>query len=109
MNASLLVNNTAIPLDNFTRDYIANVLRAIAYSLRIDSTDVTICIKPNELHIYTEKGEVGLIKDFAKQLIENTIKGMLSPLKGVFWLKIITITSMESIEGATSAGYQIEV
>ena len=35
-------------------------------------------------------------KDFAKQLVKNTVKGMLSPLKGVFWFREISITSVKS-------------
>ncbi len=64
----------------------------------MDSTNVTICIKDDEIHIYTESGEVDIKKDFTRQLIKNTIKGMLSPLKGVLWLKEISITSTESME-----------
>ncbi len=93
MRTSLLVNNHVVPLNDFTQSYIANVLCAIADSFGMDSKYVTICIEEDGLCIYTESGEVKIIKDFAKQLIENTIKGMLSPLKGVLWLQKITITS----------------
>jgi hypothetical protein len=51
-------------------------------------------VDSEDFHIYTEKGEIDISKkDFARQFIESTIKGMLSPLKGIFWLQKITITA----------------
>ena len=96
MKASLSVNNAEIPLNDFTQNYIANVLCAIAHSLGADSRIVTISIEQKDLHVYTESGEVEITKDFTRQMIENTIKGMLSPLKGVFWLRTITLMGKDS-------------
>ena len=63
----------------------------------MDSTiSIIIHIKDDELHVYTENGEMDIRKDFAKQLVKNTVKGMLSPLKGVFWFREISITSVKS-------------
>jgi hypothetical protein len=51
-------------------------------------------VDSENFHIYTEKGEIDISKkDFARQFIESTVKGMLSPLKGIFWLQKITITA----------------
>jgi len=102
MKASLLVNNNAVPLNDFTQAYIANILCAIAGSLGADSKNVTIRIETDGLHIFTDNQELDIKKDFAKQLVENTIKGMLSPLKGVFWLTNITIMSEGSTISAKS-------
>lgn len=55
-----------------------------------------ILIGRDKLHIYTENGEIPFLKDFSMSLIESTIKGILSPLNGVFWLERITITSRET-------------
>lgn len=96
MKASLSVNNAEIPLNDFTQNYIANVLCAIAQSLGADSRIVTIIIEQKDLHVYTENGEIEIIRDFARQLIENTLKGMLSPLKGVLWLHTITLMGKDS-------------
>jgi len=91
-----MVNNNIVPLNDFTQNYIASVLCAIAHSLGDDSRNVTMRIEPEEIHIYTEKGELDIKKDFAKGLIESTVKGILSPLKGVCWSQNITITSEDS-------------
>ncbi|GAB4413253.1 MAG: hypothetical protein OHK0032_09340 [Thermodesulfovibrionales bacterium] len=91
MKTSLMVNNNIVPLNDFTQNYIAGVLCAIAHTLGDDSKKVTMRIEPEEIHIYTENGELDIKKDFAKGLIESTVKGILSPLKGVFWSQNITI------------------
>jgi hypothetical protein len=95
LRASLLINNTVIPLNDFLQDYIANILFAIAKSLGDTPSDVTISINSDGLRIFTNSGEISFMGDFAKQMIENTIKGMLSPLKGILWLQNIIITAKE--------------
>ena len=91
MKTSLTVNNNIVPLNDFTQNYIASVLCAIAHTFGDDSRTVTMRIEPEEFHIYTENGELDVKKDFAKMPTESTIKGILSPLKGVFWSQNITI------------------
>ncbi|MDI6727666.1 MAG: hypothetical protein QMD44_01905 [Thermodesulfovibrionales bacterium] len=94
MKTSLMVNSYVVPLNDFMQDYIANILCAIANSFGISTNSVTVCVDAEEFHVYTEKGEIDISKkDFARQLIESTVKGMLSPLKGIFWLQKITITT----------------
>lgn len=94
LKTSLMVNNHVIPLNDFMQGYIANILCAIANSFGISPNSVTVCVDSEDFHIYTEKGEIDISKrDFVKQLIESTVKGMLSPLKGIFWLQKITITA----------------
>jgi hypothetical protein len=98
LKASLLVNDNIIPLNDFTQSYIANILSAIVRSLGTESENVTVLIDSDKLHIYTEKGELDIKRDFARQLIGNTIKGMLSPMRGVLWLQNIRITAVNSQE-----------
>lgn len=94
LKTSLLVNNNIVPLNDFTQAYIANILCAIVHSFGIDSDTVTVCVDAEGFHIHTDEGEIDISKkDFARQLIESTVKGMLSPMKGVFWMQNITITS----------------
>lgn len=97
-----MVNNNIVHLNDFTQNYIASVLCAIAQAFGDDSRNVTMRIEPEEIHIYTENGELDIKKDFAKGLIESTVKGILSPLKGVFWSQNITITSEGSKASAGS-------
>jgi len=92
MQTTLLVNDQVIPLNEFTQNYLGNVIRGIVLSLGQDAKDVHLHIDEAGLRIYTETGEVPLVKDFARLLIESTIKGMLSPLKGIFWLGRITVS-----------------
>ncbi|WP_203473641.1 hypothetical protein [Dissulfurispira thermophila] len=94
MKTSLMVNNNIVPLNDFMQDYVANILWAIVKSFDVSCSNVTICADADEFHIYTDKGEIDISKkDFARQLIESTVKGMLSPLKGIFWFQKITITA----------------
>lgn len=94
LKTSLMVNNYVIPLNDFVQGYVANILFAIAKSFGISPNSVTVCVDSEDFHVYTDKGEIDISKkDFARQLIESTVKGMLSPLKGIFWLQKITITS----------------
>lgn len=94
MKTVLLVNDYIVPLNEFIQNYIGNVLRGIVLSLGYDSKDITVHVDHEGLRILTENGEIPIVKDFAKSLIESTIKGVLSPLNGVFWLERITIASM---------------
>lgn len=93
MTTTLHVNDNVMFLNDFTPGYIGNVLYAIVRFLGNDFKNVTVCIESDEIHIYTENGEVNIDRDNVSMLIENTIRGMLSPLKGVLWLQKITITS----------------
>ena len=89
----LCVSDHIVPLNEFTQTYIGNVLRGIVLSLGYDSKDITAHLNDAGLHIYIKNSEIPILKDFARLLIESTIKGVLSPLKGVFWLQEITVTT----------------
>lgn len=92
MQTTLLVNDQVIPLNDFTQIYLGNVIKGIVTALGQDSENIMLYIDESGLKIYTEAGEVPLVKDFAKLLIESTIKGVLSPLKGIFWLGRVYIS-----------------
>lgn len=96
LKANLVVNDYIVPLNDFTQNYIGNVMKGIVRSLGHDSKEVTVDIDKSALHISTEKGDVPIVKDFTKLLVESTIKGILSPLKGIIWLQRITIKCMDS-------------
>lgn len=95
LKTNLIVNDYAIPLNDFTQNYIGNILRGIVLSLGYNSKNVTINIGDSELNISTDNGKLHIIKDFVRLLIESTIKGVLSPLKGVIWSKKIIISCEE--------------
>lgn len=92
LKTSLIVNDNSIPLNAFTQDYIGNILRGIAMSLGHDSCDVIIQIDEGGLRISDEKGAFPALNYFKKLLIESTVKGFLSPLKGIIWFQNITIS-----------------
>ncbi len=98
MQTTLLVNDQVIPLNDFTQKYLGNVIRGIVLALGQDSQDIRIYIDDSGLRLYSEVGELPLLRDFPKIIIESTIKGMLSPLKGIFWFGRISI-SCKKIEG----------
>lgn len=103
LKTDVIVNDTIIPLNEFTQNYIGNVLRSIVESIGHASKDVAVHIDGGDLSIYTEKGELPLLKDFARQLVESTVKGMVSPLRGVFWFQsLIVSTRLGSRETAAS-------
>jgi len=91
----LRVNDQVIFLTPFVQKYIAGVLCGILKSLGEhphcnlktfggELKVLTVCIEPGDLRIYIEDRHVYLKKDFTRQLVEKTIKGMLSALVGVF-------------------------
>ncbi len=91
LKTTLVVNETVIPLNEFVQTYIGNVLRAMVLSLGFEAERVHLFIESGDIKIYADDEPVPLRKDFVKLLLESTIKGVLSPLKGIFWLERITI------------------
>lgn len=94
---SLIVNDYMVPLNSFVQTYIGNIMRAIINSLGEDGIEFGIYIEGEDLKVYTEKGDVPLEMDFAKAIVTATIKGVLSPLKGIFWLQRISINSKKEV------------
>ncbi len=95
LKTTLVVNDTVIPLNHFTEQYIGNILKSISISLGYDAKKVNIYIDSDELRIYADECEVPVRKDFVRLIVESTIKGVLSPLKGVFWFERISICTEE--------------
>jgi hypothetical protein len=82
---SLSVNDVAIKLDFFVRDYIEKVTGGILASLKdtgeIESLELTID-NEGQVAINLNGADVPL-KYFPNELIKSTIAGMVSILKGV--------------------------
>ena len=92
MKVEIINNDNVIFLNAFSQRDVANILMALIKSFGDDSSAITIHINADELSIYTKKGKLSMEKDFAKQLIHSTIKGVLSPFKGLFWQQQMRIT-----------------
>jgi len=90
---NLMVNNNVVPLNRFTQTYIGNILKAMALSLGYNPREVSAYIDGDEVRLYTEEGEIPIVREFAKAMVTSTVKGVLSPLKGVFWLQRIIINA----------------
>ncbi len=93
LRTCLVVNDHVIPLNEFTQLYIRNVLRAITASLGYESKKVHLYIESGDIKLFADDRLVPIRKEFVKLLIESTIKGVLSPLKGIFWLERISIVT----------------
>lgn len=96
LQTTIFVADTVIPLNRFTHVYIGNEVRGMVLALGQDAKDITIHIKGSDIKIITEKGEVTLRTEFANKIVEGSLKGILSPLKGIDWNKQITIKCNET-------------
>ncbi len=92
LQTHVIVNDRVVPLNDFTQKYIENVLKGIISSLGFNGKEYTVFIDCNELMIFVDDKEVPLRKDFSKLLVRSTIKGVLSPLKGIPFFENIKIT-----------------
>lgn len=95
LKTQLLVNDMVIPLNDFTQQYIGNILRGIATSLGCSGKKISMNIDAEGLNLYSEYSDVQIRKDFDRALVESTVKGMLSPLRGVVWVDKVSITTRE--------------
>lgn len=92
MKTELVCNGHSVRLNNFTQRYIAAIAAAIAASLGRETDEVVLIIGENGVSVNCDGKPLKMEKDFAGNLILNTVKGMLSPLKGIFWGGDINIT-----------------
>ncbi len=95
MQTHVIVNERVIPLNDFTQKYVGSVLKGIVSSLGFNGKEYKVFIDCNELAIFIDDKEVPLRKDFSRLLARSTIKGMLSPLKGIPFFENINITITE--------------
>lgn len=95
LKTHLLVNDIVIPLDEFTQQYIGNVLRSIASTFGSSGNVINITFISDELKLYAEGEEILLKNEFHCSIVESTVKGMISSLKGVVWFEKVSITTKE--------------
>jgi hypothetical protein len=93
LKTTLVVNDRVVPLNEFVQDYIGNILRAMVASLGFYANRINLYIESGEIRLYADDQQVPIRKDFVRLLIESTIKGVLSPLRGIFWLERIIIVT----------------
>lgn len=92
LKTHLLVNDMIIPLNDFTQQYIGNVMIGIAASLGANSKKIKCSLNKDDLKIFAGAQEVHVRKEFVHTMVTSTLKGIVSPLKGIGLIENINIT-----------------
>lgn len=92
MNANLTVNDMVIPLNNFTQEYMGNIVRGIVTSLGARGRNIQLLINKEALLIVADCEEVAIRGEFAYYLIKSTVKGMLSSFEDIPLFETISMT-----------------
>ena len=95
LKTQLFAGKNIIPLNKFTERYVRNILRGIISSLGSKGKRINVYVDSDELVILVNDKEVPLRKDFSKLLVKSTIKGMISPLRGIPFFENINIKTTE--------------
>ena len=90
--AGLWVNHQPIEMNAFTEEFLARVALAMVSSLKGGEN-------VQELEIYLQEGEVGVVADgrdlsltpFPKDIISHTLIGLFSSLKGIKRVESFTV------------------
>lgn len=90
-----MVNDIVIPLNDFNQAFLGNVLRGMALSLGNNNNDVGFNIDVNELTLYSDDINMKINDEPTRLMILSTVRGMLSPIKGVVWLEKVTLTTRD--------------
>ncbi len=91
----LVVDDMIIPLNDFTQQYIRNVIYGIVASLGSSGKKIEIFLNKDDLKIFAGDQEVPVNKEFIQKLVASTLKGMVSPLKDIGLIENINITISE--------------
>lgn len=94
VKTQMLAADTIIPLDDFTQLYIGNILKATVTSLGHSGEKIRFKFENQTLEISADSTDVPINSELERNLVESTIKGMLSTLRGITWFgKVIIISS----------------
>jgi hypothetical protein len=96
LKTQLLVNDMVVPLNDFSQLYIGHILRGIASSLGCSGKKISINIDQDGLNLYSEDDNIRIgTEEFPCEIVESTVRGMLSPLRGVVWVEKVMITTKD--------------
>ncbi len=92
MNTNLIVNNTIVPLDELTQNYMGNVLKGIAASLGVNGSEINLLINKETLYISADCEDVIIDEYCMHYLIKCTIKGMISSFEDIPCFETISMS-----------------
>lgn len=92
MNTNLTINDTVIPLNNFTQDCMGNIIRGIVTSLGVNARNIQLLINKESLLIMADCKDVAIKEEFAYYMIKSTVKGMVSSFEDIPWFETISLT-----------------
>ena len=95
MNTLLTINDTAIPLNNFTQEYMGNIVRGIVTSLGVNGSNIQLLINREVLLIMADCEDVTIREEAAHYMIKSTVKEMLSSFKDIPSVETISMTVTE--------------
>ncbi len=88
----LMVNDHVIPLNDFVQHYMGTVLFSVVSVLGSKCNEIAVVMNGiRDIEIYADNKVIELRKQFVRDIIGSTVKGFISPLKGVFLLDRIII------------------
>ncbi len=94
----LMVNDYVVPLNNFIKNYIGAILFGIVSVLGATPQEVVIVMdEMRAIKIYADDKEIEVRKRFVRDIVGSTVRGIVSPLKGVFLLDKVIIRSRRRI------------
>jgi len=81
---SLTVNHQPIDMIPFVEEYVANVAEAVVQSLRgaAATEELLLLVENGAVTVHQNGGELP-VNEFVTAIIQSTVLGMVSPLKGV--------------------------
>lgn len=95
LKTRILADDTVIPLNDFAQRYIGNILRATVASFGRSGEKIYLKVEDQKLDLLADGISVPIKDGFESELVERTVKGTLSSLKGIAWLDKIIITTSE--------------
>lgn len=95
VKTELYVNDKFISLNPFNQDYVGNILKGIVIALGGSGKKFSLSLDSEELKVLLDGEDVEIRKDFVRLIIENTVKGMVSSLKGASSPEKIMIKAVE--------------
>ena len=84
MKSNIFVDGKELKLNHFIQDLSANLIDAMARSLKFSAgKKIEFALKNNELKMFVDDQQIPLDLGHASQIVSSVLKGFLSNLHGV--------------------------